>query len=167
MRSIHIARWCFLLFFCPIYIIGVESSKWTWCWRCSYGILEEKVTVMSLFEAPGAKTLSRALLFQASECTMHGSAYRVLLTYDCLNKPKPVKQVVVAAMVIFSNGCHVWTMYLCMDSMKFVSDASGASIVWGHYYFVTICRSFCGVLLLGRDITVFVIRLIAFIHRNC
>ena len=73
-----------------------------------------------------------------------GGAYRVLLTYDCVNKPKPVKQVVVATKVILSNRCRVWTMFLCMNSIQFILEASSASIVWGRYYFVTTIRPFGG-----------------------
>ena len=40
---------------------------------------------MPLFEAPGAKALSMALLFRAILCAM--GANGVLLTHDCLNKP--------------------------------------------------------------------------------
>ena len=67
----------------------------------------------------------------------HRGAYIVLLTYDNLYKPKPVEQVVVAAIMILSNVCHTWTMCLCMDSVKFLLEAPGASILWGRYYFVT------------------------------
>ena len=74
----------------------------------------------------------------------HGGAYGVLLTYDCLNKPKPVKLVLVATMVILSNRCRFWPMYLCMDSVKFVLEAPGASIVWGRYYILLTSRPFGG-----------------------
>ena len=47
------------------------------------------------------------------------------------------KQDVVAAVVILRNICRTWTMYLCMDSVKFLFEAPGASILWGLYYFVT------------------------------
>ena len=90
------------LWFCYVYTVGSYEFLWT--------------TVMSLFEAPD--TFEGTSIPCHSMC--HGYAYSVLLTYDCLNKPKPVKQVVVAVMVILSNRCCVWTMYLCMDSMKFV-----------------------------------------------
>ena len=80
---------------------------------------------MFLLEAPGAK----ALLFRAICAYM--DAYRVLLTHDdfyAICKPTPVKQVVVAANVILRNICRAWTMYLCMDSVKFLLEAPGASI---------------------------------------
>ena len=50
---------------------------------------------------------------------------------DNLCKSTPAKQVVVAAIVILSNICRAWTMYLCMDSVKFLLEAPGASILWG------------------------------------
>ena len=50
----------------------------------------------------------------------HRGAYSVLLTHDNSCKPTPVKQTVLAAIVILNNICHVWTMYLCMDSVKFL-----------------------------------------------
>ena len=61
----------------------------------------------------------------------HESAYSVLLTYDYFNKPTNVQQVVLATIVILSNACRTWTMYLCMDSLKFVLDAPGVSILLG------------------------------------
>ena len=39
------------------------------------------------------------------------------------------KTGVLAAIVILSNVYRAWTMYLCMDSIKFLSDAPGASIL--------------------------------------
>ena len=54
------------------------------------------------------------------------------------------KQVVVAATVILSNICRAWTMYLCMDSVKFLLEVPGSSILWGHFYFVTIADPFWG-----------------------
>ena len=61
-------------------------------------------TAVSLLEAPGAKTLPRALLFRAICASM--GAYSVLLTHDNLCKSTSVKQVVVAAVVILSNLCR-------------------------------------------------------------
>ena len=57
---------------------------------------------MSLLEAPCAKTLWRAFLFRA----IFGitGAFSCVLTYDGLNKPKTVKQVWVATIVILSNS---------------------------------------------------------------
>ena len=74
----------------------------------------------------------------------HRGAYSVLLTHDDLCKVTPVKQVVVAAIVILSNICCAWTMYLCMDSVKFLLEVPGTSILWGCYYFVTTCRPIWG-----------------------
>ena len=44
-----------------------------------------------------------------------------------------LKQVVVAAIVISSNICRAWTMYLCMDFVEFSVEAQGAFILWGRY----------------------------------
>ena len=74
----------------------------------------------------------------------HRVAYSVLLTYDNFCKPTPVKQVVVAAIVSLSNIFRAWTMYLCMNSVKFLLEAPDASILWGRYYFVTTCRPIWG-----------------------
>ena len=57
------------------------------------------------------------------------------------------KTGVIAAIVILCNRCRAWTMYLWMDSIKFLLEALGASILWGHYYFVTTCRPIWGRLL--------------------
>ena len=43
-----------------------------------------------------------------------------------LPKPPPLNQIILAVIVIFSNTCRIWTMYLCMDSLKIVLEASGA-----------------------------------------
>ena len=74
----------------------------------------------------------------------HGGAYSVLLTHDNSCKPTPVKQVVVAAIVILSNICRASTMYVCMDSAKFLLEAPGTSILWRRYYFVITCRPIWG-----------------------
>ena len=64
------------------------------------------------------KDLPRALLFRAT--LRHAGSYSVLLTYGSYHKPTPVKQVVVAAIVILSNICRPWTMYFCVASVKFL-----------------------------------------------
>ena len=80
-----------------------------------------------------------------------GDVYSVLLTHDNLSKSTPVKhEVVVAAIVILIIICCAWTMYLCMDSVKFLLEAPGASIVWGCYYFVYNLQTHLGAFLLGR-----------------
>ena len=80
-----------------------------------------------------------------------GDAYSVLLTHDNLTKSTPVKhEVFVAVIVILSNICCAWTMYLCMDFIKFLLEAPGASIVWWCYYFVNNLQTHFGALLLGR-----------------
>ena len=37
--------------------------------------------------------------------------------------------VVVAAIVILSNICHAGIKYMCMDFVKFLLEALGASVV--------------------------------------
>ena len=111
-------------------------------------------TVLSLLEAPSAKTLLSTEYwgrFYSVPCVHHRGAYSVLLTHDNLCKPTPVTQVVVANIVILSNVCLAWTMYLCMDSVKFLLEVPDASILWGRYYLVTtqVANPF-GALLLGR-----------------
>ena len=95
--------------------------------------------VLSLWEAPGAKTRTEGTSIPCHVCVI-GGTYSVLLTHDNLCKPTAVKQVVGAAIVILSNVCRDWTMYLCMDSVKFLLEAQGPSILWGRDYFVTIWR---------------------------
>ena len=82
---------------------------------------------MSLLEAPGAETLPTASLSVPFVC--HRGAYSVLLTHDNLFKPTPAKQVVVTAIVILNNICRGWTMYLWMDSVKFLWEALDDSIL--------------------------------------
>ena len=77
--------------------------------------------------------------------TVYAHERKVILIYcytiDIL-LPTPVKQVVVAAIVTLSNICRAWTMYLCMDSVKFLLEVPSASILWRPYYFVTTPRPF-------------------------
>ena len=47
-------------------------------------------------------------------------------------------------IMILSKICRARNMYLCVDSVKFLLEARGASILWGHYYFVTTCRPIWG-----------------------
>ena len=67
----------------------------------------------------GASIPCHSVRHEGALCAMR-ALIKCYFTYDCLKKPKPAKQVVVAAMVILSNRCRVWTMYLCLDSIKFV-----------------------------------------------
>ena len=54
----------------------------------------------------------------------HGGAYNVLLTWLFQQADK-----CQAAIVILSNACRAWTLYLWMDSLKFILDVPGASIL--------------------------------------
>ena len=106
---------------------------------------------MSLSEVPGTKTLPRTLLFHA---ICHRGTCRVLQTHDNLHKPTPVKQVVVAAIVILNNICHAWTMYLFMDSLQFLLEASGASCFVGALLFGDKFQTHLGALLLGKALLI-------------
>ena len=59
---------------------------------------------------------------------LYDAAYSVLLTHDNLCKPTLVKQVVMAAIVILNSICRAWTMYLRMDSVKFLLEAPDAEL---------------------------------------
>ena len=120
----------------------IIDNNWIWIMMENSFV----TTVLSLLEAPGAKTLPGALLFHAIFASWgpRRDAYILLMTHDNFCKHTPVKQVVVAAIVILNNICRAWTIYLCMDSAKFLLEAPGASILWGRYYFVTTCRPIWG-----------------------
>ena len=93
-------------------------------------------TVLSLLEVHGAKTLSSALLFHAILCVM-------------------------ATIAISNNTVHVWTIYLYMDSVKFVLETPGIQTLTGALLFCgdaailwQLADPFCGVLLLGRALLI-------------
>ena len=92
-------------------------------------------------DTTGAKTLPQRH-FRA--IWRHRGACSVSLTDDNLCKPAPAKRVVETAIVILSNICRAWTMYMCMDSGKYLLRALSASISWGRYYFVINCRPIRG-----------------------
>ena len=93
--------------------------------------------------------LPKALLFSGicSSCYWHMChLFVMLMTHDNLCKPTPVKQVVAVTIVILSNICCAWTMYLCTDYVLIISGASifvGALLFcdnlqthWGSFYWV-------------------------------
>ena len=97
---------------------------------------------------PGAKALSRTLLFHA---ILHVTgALIVSLPRDCLNisgnqlshissflpKPIDVNQVVCSAIAILSNTRLFWATHLCKDSVKFVSKAPGSKTLTVRFHFV-------------------------------
>ena len=49
-------------------------------------------------------------------------------------------------------------VHVCMNSAKFVLKAPGASILWGRYYSVTMCRLIRWALLLGRALLIGTLR---------
>ena len=56
-------------------------------------------------------------------------------TNSLISQPSAVNQVAVAPIVISTNTCCVWTMYLCMHSVTFVLGAPGAKILTGVFLF--------------------------------
>ena len=54
------------------------------------------------------------------------------------------------------------TVHVCINSVKFVLEAPGASILWGRYYYVTMCRLTWGALLLGKALLIGTLRYVAF-----
>ena len=117
-------------------------------------------TVMSLLEAPCAKTSWRALLFR----TILGITGAVIVCFDIWW----FKQVNNSETGFSSHHCdfeqHVpcLAVHVCMNSVKFVLKAPGASILWGRYYSVTMCRLIWGALLLGRALLIGTLRYIYF-----
>ena len=109
-------------------------------------------TVMSLLEAPCAKTSWRALLFRA----ILGITGALIVCFDIWW----FKQVNNSETGFSGHHCdfeqHVpcLAVHVCMNSVKFVLKAPGASILWGRYYSVTMCRLIWGALLLGRALLI-------------
>ena len=111
---------------------------------------------MSLLEAPCAKTSWRALLFR----TILGITGALIVCFDIWW----FKQVNNSETGFSSHHCdfeqHVpcLAVHVCMNSVKFVLKAPGASILWGRYYSVTMCRLIWGALLLGRALLIGTLR---------
>ena len=59
------------------------------------------------------------------------------------------------------------TVHVYMNSVKFVLEAPGASILWGRYYSVTMYRLTWGALLLGRALLIGTLRYIYIYARLC
>ena len=64
----------------------------------------------------------------------------------------------------FDQHVPCLTVHLCMNSMKFVLEAPGASILWGRYYSMTMCRLTQGALLLGRMLLIGTLRYCIYNH---
>ena len=113
-------------------------------------------TVMSLLEAPCAKTSWRALLFR----TILGITGALIVCFDIWW----FKQVNNSETGFSGHHCdfgqHVscLAVHVCMNSVKFVLKAPGASILWGRYYSVTMCRLIRWALLLGRALLIGTLR---------
>ena len=113
-------------------------------------------TVMSLLEAPCAKTSWRALLFRA----ILGITGALIVCFDIWW----FKQVNNSETGFSGHHCdfeqHVpcLAVHVCMNSVKFVLKAPGASILWGRYYSVIMCRLIWGALLLGGALLIGTLR---------
>ena len=97
-----------------------------------------KITVMSLLEAPCAKTSWRALLFHA----ILGITGALIVCFDIWR----FKQVNNSEAGFGGHHCdfeqHVTCLnvHVCMNSVKYVLEVLGTSILWGRYYSVTLCK---------------------------
>ena len=120
---------------------------------------------MSLLEAPCAKTSWRALLFRA----ILGITGALIVCFDIWW----FKQVNNSETGFSGHHCdfeqHVpcLAVHVCMNSVKFVLKAPGASILWGRYYSVTMCRLIRWALLLGRALLIGTLRYIYFEEIIC
>ena len=118
---------------------------------------------MSLLEAPCAKTSWRALLFRA----ILGITGALIVCFDIWW----FKQVNNSETGFSGHHCdfeqHVpcLAVHVCMNSVKFVLKAPGASILWGRYYSVIMCRLIWGALLLGGALLIGTLRYFDF--SNC
>ena len=117
---------------------------------------------MSLLEAPCAKTSWRALLFRA----ILGITGALIVCFDIWW----FKQVNNSETGFSGHHCdfeqHVpcLAVHVCMNSVKFVLKAPGASILWGRYYSVIMCRLIWGALLLGGALLIGTLRYIIMFH---
>ena len=123
-----ISTWiCWALFCCVHITICVGSMIYIYIY-----------TVMSLLEAPCVKASWRALLFRA----ILGITGALIVCFDIWR----FKQANSTKAGFGGHNCdfeqHVpWlTVHVCMNSVKFVLEAPGASILWGCYYSATMCR---------------------------
>ena len=103
--------------------------------------------VRSLLEAPYTKTSWRALLFRAILGTT--GALKVCFDIWQFKQANDSETGVGGHHCDFEQRVPCSTVYVCMNSVKFVLEAPGASILWGVYYSVTMCRLTWGALLRG------------------
>ena len=116
-----------------------------------------KYTVMSILEAPCAKTTWRALLFRAI-FVITGA---LLVCFDIWRFKQPQNNEAGSGGHHRDFEQHVpcVTVHVCMNPVKFLLEAPGASILWGRYYSVTMCRLTWGLgLLLGRALLIGTLR---------
>ena len=93
---------------------------------------------MSLLEAPCAKTSWRALLFRA----IFGIIGVLIVYFDIwrLKQTKNNETGIGGYHCDFEQHVPCLTVHVCMNSVKFVLEAPSASILWGRYYSLTMCR---------------------------
>ena len=80
-----------------------------------------------------------------------------VLTYDGLNKPKTVKQVWWPSLWFWA----IRAVFNCAYVYEFCEvriRGAQRSILWGHYYSVTMCRLIWGPLLLGKALLIGTLR---------
>ena len=112
----------------------MDCLVWKWL-HFDYNVTEicyqGGFTVMSLLEAPCAKTLRATF----------GIAGTLIVCFDIWR----FKQANSSETCFGGHHCdfeqHVpcLTVHVCMNSVKFVLEAPGASILWERYYYVTMC----------------------------
>ena len=121
MHVIHEA-WIYIIHEVSISITNIGWSRWLH-------------TAISLLEAPCAKTSWMSLLFRA----ILGIMGALIVCFDIWR----FKQVNNSETGFGGHRCdfeqHVpcLTVHVCMNSLKFLFEAPGASILWGRYYSVT------------------------------
>ena len=114
-------------------------------------------TVMSLLEAPCTKTSWRVLLFHA----IFGITGALIVCFDIwwFKQAKNRETGFGDHHCDFEQHMLCLTVHVCMNSVTFVLEVPGASILWRRYYSVTMCRlTWGGGLLLGRVLLIGTLR---------
>ena len=154
MKFDRILKWCwvgvydFHKYECNMDLKPLHSYNTIWCTglKKGYGNIDcfEYIiklihyTVMSLLEAPCAKTPWRVLLFRA----ILGIMGVPIVCFDiCQFKQANNRETGFGGhRCDFEQHLPCLTGHVCVNSAKFVLEAPGASILWGRYYSVTMCR---------------------------
>ena len=125
----HLGYWMCFVFFA---LFNIDKCGLVSTYNLSFH------AIMSLLEAPCAKTSWRALLFHA----IFAITRALIVCFDIWR----FKQANNSETCFGGHHCdfdqHVpcLTGHVCMNSVKFVLEVPGASILWEHYYSVTMCR---------------------------